>query len=256
MLQFDPNWRDNCCTEQTIYNKRKFSMKIIGVDTAAKGCSVAIVENESLLSEVTKVSSHTHAIHLMGMIHEALDMSGVGLDDLDGFAVTHGPGSFTGLRIGISTVKGLASALGKPAVGVSSLQILAMQLVPCSCLICPVLDARKNEVYFSKYRYEHDVIIQETDTQVMTPDKAVSGIKEPCIFVGDGAVLYKDKIEQIVGEFATFSPSFYSVIKASTVAALGIEKLKRKKNHDAGSLLPYYLRSSDAEKKTGKNLKS
>ncbi len=107
-------------------------MRIIGIDTAAKGCSVAIVEGETLLSEVTKVSSHTHAIHLMGMIHDAMDLGGIGIHDLDGFAVTHGPGSFTGLRIGISAVKGLASALDKPAVGVSSLQVLAMQLIPCS----------------------------------------------------------------------------------------------------------------------------
>ena len=230
-------------------------MRIIGVDTAAKGCSVAIVEGETLLYEVTKVSSHTHAIHLMEMIHKALKMSGFDLDDLDGFAVTKGPGSFTGLRIGISTVKGLASALGKPAVGVSSLHILAMQLVPCSVLICPVLDARKNEVYFSRYRYEKDVLRQEIESCVLPPDKAVSGINEPSIFVGDGAYLYKDKIVQIMGEFASFAPPYYNILRASTVAALGIEKLKTKKKYDSGSLVPYYTRSSDADKNFGKNLK-
>lgn len=231
-------------------------MKIIGIDTATKGCSVAIVENGSLLSEMTKVSSHTHAIHLMEMIDDALHMSGVKLADLDGLAVTQGPGSFTGLRIGISTAKGIAAALQKPLVGVSSLRVLAMQLVPCSFLICPVLDARKNEIYFSRYRYEKGVLKQEVDADVFTPDKAVSGINEPCIFVGNGVVLYKDVIESIVGEFASFALPYYSVIRASTVAFLGIEKLEKKENGVDDNLIPCYIRRSDAEKNAGKGKKT
>lgn len=230
-------------------------MRIIGIDTAAKGCSVAMVENESLLSEVTKVSSHTHAIHLMEMIHQALSMSGFELDGVDGFAVTKGPGSFTGLRIGISTVKGLAAASGKPAVGVSSLEVLAFQLVTSSVLICPVLDARKNEVYVSRYRFDGSVLRQETETCVLPPDEAVSGINEPCIFVGDGAHLYRDIIGHVVGEFASFASPYYSVLRASTVAALGIEKFKIKKEYDSGRLLPHYIRNSDAEKVAGRNQK-
>ena len=191
----------------------------------------------------------------MELIHKALSMSGVGLNDLDGFSVTKGPGSFTGLRIGISTVKGLAAALGKPVAGVSSLHILAMQLIPCSILICPVLDARKNEVYFSRYRYEQGILKKKADTQVLPPGRAVSGINEPCIFVGDGADLYKDEIVKIVGKFASFASPNDSVLRASTVATLGMEKLKRNNKHNAGSLLPYYLRDSDAKRKSEGNSK-
>jgi len=225
-------------------------MKVMGVDTASKGCSVAVVENGSLLSEITKVSSHTHAIHLMKMIKEAVHMSGLSLDDLDGFAVTRGPGSFTGLRIGISTVKGLASALGKPAAGVSSLRTLAEQLAPCQSLICTVLDARKKEVYSSRYRYEKGRMAQETDMQVMPPDLAVSGIDEPCMFVGDGALLYRDIITDRVGEHAVFASPYYNVLRASTVAMLGIEKMKENTSGDAASVTPYYIRRSDAERKS------
>jgi tRNA threonylcarbamoyladenosine biosynthesis protein TsaB len=231
-------------------------MKIIGIDTATKGCSVSVVENALLLSEVTKVSSHTHAIHLMGMIDEALQISGVKLADVDGFAVTEGPGSFTGLRIGLSTAKGLAAAMQKPVVGVSSLRVLAMQLVPCPLLICPVLDARKNEVYVARYRYEKGELNQEVDADVLPPDIAVSGIHEPCIFVGDGATLYKDIIESVIGKFATFALPYYSVIRASTVAMLGIEKLDGKENVVSDNLIPYYIRRSDAERNIGKEKKN
>jgi len=228
-------------------------MKILGVDTVARSCSVAIVEEAAILSEVTKVSSHTHAIHLMEMIDQALKLSRFRLNDIDGFAVTEGPGSFTGLRIGISTVKGLASATGKPAVGVSSLRVLANQLVPCSVLICPLLDARKNEVYSCLFRCAGHDLIQESEPCVLPPDKAVSDICEPCIFVGDGAHLYKDTIDRAVGELASFAPPSYNILRASTVAAVGIEKLKENKKYNAASLIPYYIRRSDAEKSSGKN---
>ncbi len=115
-------------------------MKILAVDTATKGCSVAVTENSILLTELTLVSSRTHSKHLMGMIETAFSMSGLTVNDIDGFAVTKGPGSFTGLRIGISAIKGLASAAGKPVAGVSTLDSLAFQF-PSDYphLICPLL---------------------------------------------------------------------------------------------------------------------
>ncbi|MFV9647000.1 MAG: tRNA (adenosine(37)-N6)-threonylcarbamoyltransferase complex dimerization subunit type 1 TsaB, partial [Desulfobacterales bacterium] len=161
-------------------------MKILAVDTAVKSCSVAIVDKESVLVEFTLGIEQTHSKHLMEMINTAIKLSGIIVSELDGFAVTRGPGSFTGLRIGISSIKGLAAATRKPLVGVSSLDALAMQCVFSQYLICPFLDARRGEVYFSRYRFNGDVLKKEIDEQVLPPGEAVCDINEACIFVGDG----------------------------------------------------------------------
>jgi tRNA threonylcarbamoyl adenosine modification protein YeaZ len=107
-------------------------MKILAIDTATKSCSVAVTDDGSLSAELTTLKNQTHSKHLMELIHSVLEIAGFGVGDLDGLAVTIGPGSFTGLRIGISTIKGLAHALDKPVVGISSLKALAL------CLLEPV----------------------------------------------------------------------------------------------------------------------
>ncbi len=118
-------------------------MKILALDTATKSCSVALTENGRLCAELTTLKDQTHSKHVMDLIHSVFEISGVSISDVDGFAVTIGPGSFTGLRIGISTIKGLAHAVGKPIVGISSLKALAWQCTDQNFLICPLLDARK-----------------------------------------------------------------------------------------------------------------
>jgi tRNA threonylcarbamoyladenosine biosynthesis protein TsaB len=166
-------------------------MKILAVDTATKSCSVAIVDKELLLAEVNISRKETHSKHLMEMINTVIGLSGITVSDLDGFVVTKGPGSFTGLRIGISAIKGLALANSKPIIGVSSLDALATQNSFSPYLICPFLDARRGEVYFSRYRIESGILKKEIDEDVLPPAQAVSDINEPCIFVGDGALVYK-----------------------------------------------------------------
>ena len=144
-------------------------MKILAVDTATRGCSVAIVDQSSLLAEVTIVSAQTHSKHLMEMIHTALQGANLRVSDIDGWAVSAGPGSFTGLRIGMSTIKGLAMASGKPVVGVSSLQALAWQTLPCSNLMCAMLDARKGQVYCARYRSVSGALMQDLPAAVLSP---------------------------------------------------------------------------------------
>jgi tRNA threonylcarbamoyladenosine biosynthesis protein TsaB len=222
-------------------------MKILAVDTATTSCSVAIVDKTSLLSEFTLNRDQTHSKHLMDIIKAVLEMSGLNLFDLDGFAVTIGPGSFTGLRIGISTIKGLAVASEKPVVGVSSLESLALQ-VSCSCdLICPILDARKGEVYFSRYRFLNGQLKKQTRERVATPDKAVDDLNESCLFVGNGALLYKEMIMEKMGKFASFAPMTQNTIKASTLAYLSMAKFENNDTDDVEKVLPYYIRKSDAE---------
>ena len=168
-------------------------MKILAVDTATKSCSVAIIEAGSVCAELTTLKEQTHSKHLMELIHKGLGISGYSAADIDGLAVTIGPGSFTGLRIGVSTIKGLAHALDKPVVGISSLDVLAWQCADRAYLICPLLDARKGEVYSATYRYNHDTITPKSPENASAPEAAVQKIKEPCVFIGSGAQLIVKK---------------------------------------------------------------
>jgi len=222
-------------------------MRILAVDTATKSCSVAVTEDKTVLGEITNVSEQTHAKHLLEMVHTVTRESGLTLSAMDGFAVTRGPGSFTGLRIGISSIKGLALAVNKPVVGISSLETLAQQIAPASHLVCPLIDARKGEVYTSIYRYDTDGLMPVNAEQVLTPDEAVRKIKEPCIFVGSGAVLYHDLIIDRLGEVACFAPEHQHIIQASTVADLGRKRLERGDSGEIADLVPHYIRKSDAQ---------
>ncbi len=222
-------------------------MRILAVDTATTSCSVAIVDNTSLLSEFTLAKEETHSKHLMDMIKAALRISGLNFSDLDGFAVTRGPGSFTGLRIGISTIKGLAVASEKPVVGVSSLEALAFQVSYSRDLICPILDARRGEVYFSRYRFLNGHLKKQTKERVAPPDQAVEDLNESCLFVGNGALLYKEMILEKMGELASFAPLIKNTIRASTMAYLSMAKFENNDTDDIEKILPYYIRKSDAE---------
>ena len=144
-------------------------MRILAVDTATQTCGVAVADDHRLMAEVTIVREETHSKHLINAIEAVLTQAATSLADLDGFAVTIGPGSFTGLRIGISSIKGLAAATGKPVAGISSLDALAFQTTVSSGLVCPLLDARKGEVYFSKFRRTGDRLNRESQERVASP---------------------------------------------------------------------------------------
>lgn len=222
-------------------------MKILAVDTAVKSCSVAIVDKKSVLAELTLCREQTHSKHLMCMINTAIELSGTIVSELDGFAVTRGPGSFTGLRIGISSIKGLAAATRKPLVGVSSLDALAMQCFFSQYLICPLLDARRGEVYFSRYRFERGILKKEIDEQVLPPGEAVCDINEACIFVGDGASVYQKAIRDKLGTLAHFALPHQSTIRASTIANISMDRFKNNDTDDICNFVPFYIRKPYAE---------
>jgi tRNA threonylcarbamoyladenosine biosynthesis protein TsaB len=226
-------------------------MKILALDTATASCSVAVIEGESLLAELTTVIAQTHSRHLLSMVATAIGMAGLKADQLDGFAVSIGPGSFTGLRIGISSIKGLAFSLRKPVVGISSLAALAWQCNPTPYLICPVIDARKKEVYFGRYRFNDGQMKAEGREQVASPAEAVRGINETCVFVGSGASLYQEKIVAGLGGLAQFAAQAQHTIRASTVAWLSLGRFKQKQTDDVELLVPHYIRKSDAELNIG-----
>ncbi len=232
-------------------------MRVLSVDTATRVCSVAVVENQGLLAELTVNHGHTHSTHLMPMIDQLLSQCRLSVHDLDGFAVTIGPGSFTGLRIGLSTVKGLAFATGKPAAGVSALEVLAHQFSCAGRPICSMIDARKGEVYAAGYIFRNGAPVEVWPAAAVTPEDAVAGmstgisdgIAGECLFVGSGARLYQDKIAGLLGRWAAFAPAGQDDIRAATVGKLGIGRLIQGPFSPLYQLNPWYIRPSDAEQK-------
>ena len=227
-------------------------MKILALDTATDSCSVAATDDGRVAAELTIRKNQTHSKHLMEMVHSVLQIAGFGAADLDGLAVTIGPGSFTGLRIGISTIKGLAHALGKPVVGVSTLQALARQCSQTSSLICPMLDARKGEVYAATYRFNADQLVQKTKARAMIPEAVAEDIKSPCLFIGTGARLYRQSIGAVVGDLARFVSAGQNMIRASSVAFLSMPRFEANDTDPIADLIPQYIRKSDAELNFGR----
>lgn len=224
-------------------------MRILALDTASGSGSVAIADGDDFLAEITATRRETHSRYLMRIIDRALQLAGLDLKEIEGFAVTRGPGSFTGLRIGVSTVKGLAWGMQKPVVGISSLEALAMQAAPTSRLICAMLDARNHEVYVGRYRFMGGRLTSEFDEQATSPAQAVSGINEPCLFIGDGALRYREWITGQFGERAIFALSFQHALRAAAILHLGRLNFLENRIEDTATLTPRYLRQSYAELK-------
>lgn len=222
-------------------------MKVLGVDTATRSCSVAVLVDDQPAAELATVSDRTHSVHLMSMIRDALALAALELRDLDGFAVTVGPGSFTGLRIGISTVKGLAFSIAKPCVGVSTLEALAYPCLPCPHPVCTLMDARKGEVYAAFFRGSGERPERIGDEQVGAPEAILSTVVSPHFFVGDAVEVYADRIRAIVGSCAILAPRELCLPKASIVARLAQGPLEIAGRGGPGRLVPRYIRRSEAE---------
>ncbi len=226
-------------------------MKILAIDTASRTCSVAVCRDESLRAEITDGSGETHSRHLMAMIDQALAMSGERLNAMDGLAVNRGPGSFTGVRIGISTAKGLAAAAAIPLVGVSGLAALAWQAAPTPHTICPMLDARRREVYAGRYRIEGDEIVCLAPDTVCAPEDAVRDAPRPCMLIGDGALAYRSRLKAVLRDDFLIAPPFHHAIRAGAIALVARPRIERAAN-DLIHLVPTYLRASYAQEPVDK----
>jgi tRNA threonylcarbamoyladenosine biosynthesis protein TsaB len=222
-------------------------MRILAVDTSTRSCSVAVVDRSDLLAEVTSGNGQTHSRHLMAMIDSALGLAGLNLSMTDGLAFTCGPGSFTGLRIGISTILGLAAATGKPIVGISGLDALAMQAAVPNMTICPLIDGRRNEVYCGRYRWVNDELVKEMAEQVLSPEAAITGLNTPALFVGNGALLYRTLIRDRLGDCARFALNCQNTLRASTVAWISMKRFETGDVDDRFRYEPMYIRRPDAK---------
>lgn len=213
------------------------------------GSAAILDEEEGLISEIRVNIKVAHAERLMPSIEHLLKASRISIKDIDAFAVSIGPGSFTGLRIGLSTAKGLCYAAGKPIIPVPTLDAFARALPFCSHLLCPMLDARKNEVYTGLYKWEDGECRKIIPETAINPQEFLKDIKKPTVFMGRGARIYKKLIEDALSAKAIFAPPSRMFPTASTVAEIAIEKLKEGVTTDIISLIPFYIRKSEAELK-------
>ena len=223
-------------------------MRLLGIDTSSQTGSVAVLEGDTVLAEAAVTSAQTHSRRLMSAIDATLEMAGLTIAECEGFAVTIGPGSFTGLRIGISTIKGLGFATKKPVTGVSVLDALAYQFPSFPHLVCPVLDARKGQIYTSLYECNgHMKWKRLVDDCAVEPRQWLKQIQRFCLFIGDGATVYGDIIRETLGSFAYFAPPYLNRVRASVVAYIGMRQILNGKVADVARLVPNYIRKSDAE---------
>jgi tRNA threonylcarbamoyladenosine biosynthesis protein TsaB len=233
-------------------------MLILAIETSTLAGSVALVEVPRsgdepqapvvILGESTLNLSVTHSERLMPAIDRLLADVSRPVREIEGIALALGPGSFTGLRIGVSTVKGLAFALGVPVAGVGTLDALAQNVRYARGLVCPVLDARKKEVYAALYRGDGaGALFKVSEDWVLSPQALCRRIEEPTLFLGNGLEVYGDAIREDLKALANFAPEEFSLPRAVHVARLAIPLLREGKTLDLFSFTPIYLRRSDAE---------
>ncbi len=222
-------------------------MRILAVETSTLAGGAAIVDGERLLGEYTLNIRTTHSERLMAAVDRLLQDCGWELGDLEGVAVAIGPGSFTGLRIGVSTVKGLALALGIPVVAVPTLDALAARLPFAAHPVCPVLDARKGEVYACLYHWAEGTMVRDWEYLALAPEALCERILGPVILVGDALDALGDLFVARLGGRARLAPAGRRLPSAATVGALGHALLLAGQRVDPAALTPLYLRPSEAE---------
>lgn len=224
----------------------RVSVKILIIDTATSASSVAITVDGALLSECFANPERKHSASLMRILDQTLGDAGLSIEDMQVIAVTVGPGSFTGLRVGIATAKGLALATGVPLVGISTLAMLAMNLPHAALPVCPMLDARKNEVYTALFRC-HEYPEQLAPERVIKPADFLETIREPTLFLGSGALRYRELLRNRLGDKALFAPAHCHELRASAGALLAARSISAGEALSPAELVPVYLRQSEAE---------
>lgn len=225
-------------------------MKVLAIDTSSIVATVAVMDNQKLISEYTLNHKKTHSQKLMPIIKDVLGVCELEVGDIDLFAVSTGPGSFTGLRIGVATAKALAHSVGRPIVGVSTLDALAYNIPYYHGVICPILDAKREQVYTAIYRWTN-TIERVTDYMATSIDdllQILMTMNERTIFVGDGVYSFREVIVDNMGRLADFPPKHSLMQRAATIAELGLEKYDMGYSDDYMTLVPFYLRKSQAER--------
>ena len=218
---------------------------LLAIETSSRQLGVAVVDGNQLVSSYELLAEYPHAVELPDAVARVLRAAHTSLDRLDAIAVDIGPGSFTGLRIGLAFTKALAFARKTPVIGVPSLDVLAANLPFTAQLVCPVVDAKQKNVYAALYRFEADGPKRQTDYLRGPVDDVLALIKEPVILLGDGAALYRDRVVEHLGTRAAFASSEYGLPRAAIVARLGQARLAQGQRDDPSTLVPMYLYPQD-----------
>lgn len=229
-------------------------MKILGIDSSGLVASVAILENEVLLAEYTTDYKKTHSQTLLPMLDELCKMTELDMSTLDAIAIASGPGSFTGLRIGSATAKGLGLALKKPLIEVPTLEGLAWNLWGTERVVCPLMDARRNQVYAAAYEFRRqgenlqlEALIPQNPIAVIEMLEKVNGLGREVVFLGDGVPVYLELIREHTKVPYSLAPAGNNRQRAAGIAALGAVYFKEGRVVDAAEHQPEYLRKSQAE---------
>lgn len=226
-------------------------MYVLGIESATPVAGVAVVDGKKVLAERMVNNQRTHSVNLLPMIKEVIAEAGLTPGDIMGVAVSIGPGSFTGLRIGMSTAKTLAQVWEVPIVGVCTLDALAYPLTGLKNLICPILNARKNEVYTAVYDGSKDNLSVIYGPAALAPEALADWLREygrEVTFLGDGVPVYGELLKKIIGQ-AVFAPGAANLPRGAAVAELGAVELKKGRGVDPLVLVPNYIRLSEAETK-------
>jgi tRNA threonylcarbamoyladenosine biosynthesis protein TsaB len=232
------------------------AMYVLGIETSTKTGSVAVISDSGVIAQYSLNIEVTHSERLMSTVDRVLKDTGITLSQFDGFAVAIGPGSFTGLRIGVSTVKGLAFASGRPVAAVPTLYALAWNVPHAACPVCPLLDARKNEVYAAVYASDGVSLNRTVPESVVPLSRLGDLVSGRTVFTGEASLLYRADIEKMFGSAALFAPRSAVLPAAAAVAEIGLEMIRTGRQADADSLVPLYIRRPEAEVAWEKRMQS
>ncbi len=236
-------------------------MKILAFDTTAKTATVAVTEDERIIALTVLNTPNTHSVTLLPCAQTLLDGAGIDIKEIDMFACSAGPGSFTGVRIGVATIKGLAYPENKPCVGVSALEALAENLAGQDGIICPVMDARRGQLYNALFEYSDGSLNRITEDRLITADELreeLSKLDKAIRLTGDGYAIAEKALS---GLNVIDTPELLRYHNAYHVAALGYRKYmssteEKKRGFTASSLSPVYLRASQAERSLKEKLEA
>ena len=231
-------------------------MNILSVDSSTSVATVALLNENGILGEYTLNYKKQHSVLLLPMIDRLLNDNNLNMKDMDGFVVSKGPGSFTGLRIGLATIKGMCFGTNKPFVSVSNLDGLAYNVINFNGVICPVMDALRGNVYTALYKNINGNLTKLTDYLIISLDELSSLLKEydePVLFIGDGTIKYKVELKNLKKE-VVFPPLHLNYTRASSLGELGLYKLLNGEREDINNSTPLYLRKSQAEREYERKL--
>lgn len=216
-------------------------MKLLAIETATRQMGVAAAEDGRVVSSVELLADYPHAVELPGAVNRVLEAAGWQLSDLNAIAVDVGPGSFTGLRIGIAFVKALTFAKKLPVVAVSSGDLLACNAAYAGEIICPFLDAKQKNVYAAQYVFKDNQPQRLSEWFLGKPEEYLAQIKKPAIFVGDGCAVYGELLRKHLGEKAVIASTDCWLPRVAVLARLGFERFQQGQKEDAAGLVPLYL---------------